>query len=106
MDGGGPVLIELKTRSGADRWAGHNDFAAWAVREGGLSRSDRSAIAKAAAAGVEHAVDRIGKEPGPEPRDALAPVRTGREPGQPWTRLEPPHPQATEAATVEGPHAR
>ena len=106
VDGGGPVLIELKTRSGADRWAGHNDFAAWAVRDGGLSRSDRSAIAKAAAAGVEHAVDRIGKEPGPDPRDALAPVRTGREPGQPWTRQEPPHPQATMAATVEGAHVR
>ena len=106
VDGGGPVLIELKTRSGTDRWAGHNDFTAWAVREGGLSRSHRSAIAKAAAAGVEHAVDRIGKEPGPDPHDALAPVHTGRDPWQPWTRQEPPHPHATVAATVEGPHVR
>ena len=105
VDGGGPVLIELKA-PGADRWAGHRDFAAWAVREGGVSRSDRSAIARAAAAGVDHAVDRIGKEPGPDPHDALAPVRTGCDPRQPWTRQEPPHPHVAAVAAVEGSHVR
>ena len=105
VDGGGPVLIELKA-PGADRWAGHRDFAAWAVREGGVSRSDRSAIARAAAAGVDHAVDRIGKEPGPDPHDALAPVRTGCDSRQPWTRQEPPHPHVAAVAAVEGSHVR
>jgi len=106
VDGGGPMLIHLKARSGEDRWAGHNDFAAWAVREGGFSRGDRSAIARAAVAGVDHAVDRIGKEPGPDPDDALAPVFTECDSERPWTRREPPHPHMAAGAAVEVANAR
>ena len=88
VDGGGPTLIALAARTRPDPWGLHDDLAAWALAEGGLSAQDLEAITKAAAAGVEHAVDRLGKEPGPDPLDALAPVRTGAEPRQPWTRRE------------------
>ena len=92
VGGQGPTLIELVPLSDEDRWELHAAFAARIVAEGGTPESGLGAIERAAAAGVDHAVARLAKEPGPAARDALAPVRTGTVPFVPWTRRDPPTP--------------
>ena len=92
VNGEGPTLVELVSLSEANRWALHDAFAARVVAEGSVTESALSAIERAAAAGVDHAVARLEKEPGPASRAALAPVRTGTAPREPWTRRDPPSP--------------
>lgn len=104
-EGGGPTLIELLPGAEADRWALHDAFVARTLAEGGLAAGDLGAIERAAAAGVEHAVERLTKEPGPDPHDALAPVWTGAGPLEPWTRGEHPGPDPRASAGTPGdPH--
>ena len=100
VEGGGPTLIELLPRSEADPWDLHDAFVARTLAEDGLSARDLDAIERAAAAGVEHAVERLTKEPGPDPREALAPVRAGTGPLEPWTRGEHPRPDRRAPAGV------
>ena len=71
-----------------------------------LSEQVLEAIRRAAAAGVEHAVARLEREPGPAARDALAPVCTDASPAPPWTRRDPPAPDApVPDRSAEQPHA-
>lgn len=102
VKGDGPTLIALAARAGADPWAAHEAFARWALAEGSCSEDDIESIQRAAAAGVDHALSRIGKEPGPDPQDALATVRTGSPPIRPWTRLESPRPDGPVATASSG----
>ena len=92
VSGEGPTLIELLHLGDEDRWALHDAFAERAMAEEGLSEEALGAIRKAAAAGVEHAVARLEKEPGPAARDALAPVRTDASPPPPRAPRDPPPP--------------
>ncbi len=104
--GEGPTLIELARLRREDRWSPHDEFAARAASSAGFSEHDLDAIRRAAAAGVEHAVARIEKEPGPPPGDALAPVCTDGPPPPPWTRREPPAPDTPAPDDpAERPHA-
>ena len=104
--GEGPTLIELVHVGNEERWASHDAFAKRATAEDGLSEPDLDAIRRAAAAGVEHAVDRLEKEPGPTARDALAPVCTDGPPPPPWTRRDPPAPDTPASYDpAEQPHA-
>lgn len=106
VEGEGPTLIELASLDAGDRWAVHDAFAARAVATGDLSERDLDAIRRAAAAGVEHAVARLEREPGPAARDALAPVCTGASPPPPWTRRDPPAPDTpAPEQPAERPHA-
>lgn len=99
-NGRGPTLIELVSLPEADRWALHDDFAGRAVAEGGIGESALGAMERAAAAGVEHASERLEREPGPTAGDALAPVRVGAESHVPWTRRDPPVPGPPAPATT------
>ena len=92
VEGKGPTLIELVPLDAGDRWAMHDAFAARAVAAEDLPERDLDAIRRAAAAGVEHAVTRLEREPEPATRDALAPVCTDASPPSPWTRRDPPAP--------------
>jgi len=96
VEGAGPTLLALGPRSDSEPWALHEGFLESASAEWGLAGPELEAIKRAARAGVDHAVVRLGKEPSPDPRDALAPVRTDHEPFPPWTRREPPSPGAVE----------
>ena len=90
--GEGPTLIELLPFAGGDRWALHEALAERAVAAEVLAGEALDAIRGAAAAGVEHAVARLEKEPDPVPADALVAVRTDFSPPPPWTRRDPPAP--------------
>lgn len=104
--GEGPTLIELLPLDAGDRWAAHDAFAARAVAAEDLSERDLDAIRRAAAAGVEHAVARLDREPEPAARDALAPACTGESPPPPWTRRDPPAPDTPAPdQPAEPPHA-
>lgn len=92
VGGRGPTLIAMRSRGGEAPWAGHDAFVAWARAERGYSEEEVAAIERAAIAGVEHALQRLAKEPGAEPRDALVPVYAGETAVPPWTRLTPPDP--------------
>ncbi len=100
--GRGPTLIALEGGDGVDRWASHEVFASWALAEGHVTDGELESIQRAAAAGVDHALSRIMKEPGPEPHDTLAAVRTGSPPLRPWTRLKLPRPDGVDDAPMEG----
>ncbi len=89
VDGAGPTLLALGLRSDSQSWALHESFLKSASAEWGLAGPELEAIERAARAGVDHAVARLGKEPAPDPSDALAPVRTDHQPTPPWTRREP-----------------
>lgn len=97
VDGAGPTLLELGPRSDSGPWALHERFLETAADQWGLAGPEFDAIERAARAGVDHAVVRLGKEPSPDPRDALAPVRTDHEPSTPWTRRDPPRPGPAES---------
>lgn len=99
VDGAGPTLLALAPRSDSEPWALHERFLESASDAWGLAGPELEAIERAARAGVDHAVARLGKEPSPDPRDALAPVRTDHEPSPPWTRREPPSPGSVESQT-------
>ena len=99
VDGSGPTLLELGPRSETGPWALYESFLESASDQWGLAGAELAAIERAARAGVDHAVARLGKEPSPDPRDALAPVRTDHEPSPPWTRREPPSPGRMESQT-------
>ena len=101
--GEGPTLIELLHVGDGNRWVLHDEFAERVVTSGELSEQVLDAIRKAAAAGVEHAVARLEKEPGPATRDALAPVRTDASPLPPWTRRDPPAPDTPAPNDAMGP---
>ena len=92
IGGEGPVLIELLPPVAGERWTLHDSLAARAVAAGILTEEVLGAIRRAAAAGVDHALARLEREPGPEPADALVPVCTDVSPPPPWTRLDPPAP--------------
>ena len=96
VDGAGPTLLALGPRSDSEPWALHERFLESASAEWGLAGPELAAIERAARAGVDHAVARLGKEPSPDPSDALAPVHTDHEPVPPWTRREPPSPGPVE----------
>ncbi len=102
VNGDGPTVFALLARGGADPWAPCDAFAQWALAEGGRTQSDLDSIERAAAAGVDHALRRIGNEPGPDPEDALAAVRTGSPPIRPWTRLKSPRPDGLAGAAPFG----
>ena len=107
VGGRGPTLIALLPPGDGPPWAGHDAFVAWARAECGYAEEDVAAIERAALAGVEHALQRLAKEPGAEPRDALVPVCEGENVVPPWTRLTPPDPgERTFEAPVEGRHVR
>lgn len=93
VNGEGPTLVELVPLSDRERWARHDDFAARVVAGEHVAESALDAIERAAAAGVDHAVRRLEREPAPASRDALAPVCTGAVPRVPWTRRDPPTPE-------------
>ena len=101
--GGGPTLIALEGCAEDERWESQEAFASWALADGHVTEGELESIQRAAAAGVDHALGRIVKEPGPEPHDALAAVRTGNPPLRPWTRLNPPRPDGVADAPMEGP---
>ena len=101
--GGGPTLIALEGCAEDERWESQEAFASWALADGHVTEGELESIQRAAAAGVDHALGRIVKEPGPEPHDALAAVRTGHPPLRPWTRLNPPRPDGVADAPMEGP---
>ena len=90
--GDGPSLIALAPRTDMDLRASLDAFVEWALAEGGRTRGDLESIERAAAAGVDHALGRIGKEPDPDPEEALAAVRTDTPSIRPWTRLKSPRP--------------
>jgi len=102
LDGEGAVLIALAARGDVDCWAAHDAFVEWALLQDGLGRSDVEALERAAAAGVDHALGRIGREPDPDPEEALAPVGTGIPPFRPWTRLKSPRPDGVVGAESSG----
>jgi len=102
VDGAGPTLLRLGPRSDSGPWALHERFLASVADQWGLAGPALDAIERAARAGVDHAVARLGKEPSPEPRDALAPVRTDHEPSPPWTRRESPSPGPAEPQAGSG----
>ena len=106
VEGEGPTLIELLPLDIEDRWGMHEAFAARAIATEHLSEQDLDAIRRAAAAGVEHAVSRLEREPGPTAGDALAPVCTDASPPPPWTRRDPPAPDTPAPdQPAEQPHA-
>lgn len=98
--GEGPSLIALASRSDVDLRASHDAFVEWALAEGGRTRGDLESIERAAAAGVDHALARIGKEPDPDPEEALAAVRTDSPSIRPWTRLKSPRPHGRAGAAT------
>ncbi len=104
--GRGPTLIALRGRGEDDRWEPHDAFAEWALAEGHVAGGQLGSIKRAAAAGVDHALSRIVKEPGPESHDALAAVRIGTPPLRPWTRLKSPSPAGVDGTALEGPNVR
>lgn len=104
--GDGPTLIALRGVSEDDRWEAQDTFAKWALAEGHVADDELRSIKRAAAAGVDHALSRIVKEPGPEPHDALAAVRTGTPPLRPWPRLKSPRPDGVDSTALEGPNVR
>lgn len=107
VGGRGPTLIAMPSGGDEAPWAGHDAFVAWARAERGYSEDDVAAIERAAMAGVEHALQRLAKEPGTEPRDALVPVYVGENVVPPWTRLTPPDPgERTFEAPGDSPHVR
>lgn len=91
VSGRGPTMMEL-VPLGDDRWALHDAFAARATAAETVSEHDLGAIRRAAAAGVDHAVARLQKEPAPAATDALVPVCTDTSTPPPWTRRDPPAP--------------
>ncbi len=102
VNGDGAVLIGLAACGDADCWAAHDAFVEWALLQDRHIRSDVESLERAAAAGVDHALGRIGKEPHPDPDEALAPVSTGTPPVRPWTRLESPRPDGVAGAEASG----
>ena len=102
--GEGPTLIALRGMGGSDRWGSHDAFAKWTLAEERITEGELGSVERAAAAGVDHALSRIVKEPEPEPQDALAAVRTGSLPLRPWTRLKLPSPDGLDGTPPEGPN--
>ncbi len=102
VDGAGPTLLELGPRSDSEPWALHQRFLETATDQWELAGTELDAIERAAHAGVDHAVDRVDKEPSADPRDVLAPVRTDHEPSTPWTRRDPPLPGPVESRAGNG----
>ncbi len=90
--GDGPVLVQLDPVARSETWAAHDAFLESADVRARLSEADVAALERAAAAGVEHAASRLGREPGPGPESALAEVWTGRRAAEPWTRADDPSP--------------
>lgn len=101
--GGGPTLVALESGLEGDGRESHEAFAGWALAEGHVTAGELESIRRAAAAGVDQALARIGKEPGPEPQDALAAVRTGSPPLRPWTRRRSRGPEGVDRGPMEGP---
>ena len=102
--GEGPTLVALRGIGDENRWASHDAFAKRALAEGNITEAKLASIERAAAAGVDHALGRIAKEPGPAAEDALAAVRTGSPPARPWTRLRSPRPDGVDGTPLEGPN--
>ena len=100
VEGGGAVLIGLAALEDEDCRAAHDAFVEWALLQGDRMGRSVESLERAAAAGVEHALSRIGKEPDPDPEEALAPVRTGTAPIRPWTRLKSPRPEGVAGAAA------
>ena len=92
VQGGGPTIIALLPRAEGPPWALHDAFVTWARDEGGVSEREVRATERAASAAVQHALDRLAKEPEADPRDALVPVCAHETPQPPWTRRTPPNP--------------
>ncbi len=92
VQGRGPTLMAMLPRGEGDPWALHEAFVAWALDEAGVSEIEVGAIERAASAGVDHAFNRLAKEPEADPRDALVPVCAHEVPQPPWTRNTPPDP--------------
>ncbi len=92
VEGRGPTLLGLAAPREGDRWAGHDALVGWAIARAGLSDRILKSAQKDARIGVEHAVQRLRREPECVPRDALAPVHTGAAPIPPWTRSQVPQP--------------
>lgn len=92
VQGRGPTLMALLPRTESAPWALHEAFVTWALDRAGVSEPEVREIERAASSAVEHALDRLAKEPEAEPRDALVPVCARETPQPPWTRRTPPNP--------------
>ena len=92
VQGRGPTLIAMLPRGAGDPWALHDAFVAWVLEEAGVSETEVRAIERAASTGVDHAFNRLAREPGVEPLDALVPVCAHEVPQPPWTRRATPNP--------------
>lgn len=102
VGGDGPSLMALSPRTDVDLRASHDAFVQWALAEGGRTRGGIESIKRAAATGVDHALGRIGKEPDPDPEEALAAVRTDTPSVRPWTRLKSPRPHGQAGGATSG----
>lgn len=106
VEGGGPTLLQLGPRSDSEPWALHDGFLESVADQWGLAGPELERVERAARAGVDHAVARLGQEPLPDPPDALARVLTDAEPQSPWTRRDPPIPGPAEVPQPGTPHVR
>lgn len=102
LGGDGPVIVELQPLPDEERWALHDGLAEAAVADGTISERERVDTEAAATASVEHASERLGKEPGPSPEEALAPIYGAAPPIRPWPRLDPPSPRAGPIEDLQG----
>ena len=102
LGGDGPVIVELRPLPDEERWALHDGLAEAAVADGTISERERGDTEAAATASVQHASERLGKEPGPSPEEALAPIWAAAPPTAPWPRLDPPSPRTRPVEDLQG----
>ena len=102
LGGDGPVIVELRPLPDEERWALHDGLAEAAVADGTISERERIDTEAAATASVQHASERLGKEPGPSPEEALAPICAAAPPTAPWPRLDPPSPRTRPVEDLQG----
>jgi hypothetical protein len=92
MGGGGPAVVRLLPLASPERWAGLERMVEACRGKELIPPAALEQIPDRAAPDVDHAIRRLGREPGPDFPEALGPVRTDTEPVPPRTRQDPVHP--------------
>ncbi len=98
--GRGPTLFQLDSAGPAGVPPLHDDYLESLRVHAGAASLAVSAVERAAAASVEHAVGRLSREPGPDASGALVEVWTNATVARPWMRSDDPTPNRPPWATA------